>query len=674
MNIDKNLKPFERHGTIFVGEAGSKNVKGHCVFCLEKNHFFVNVANQLWDCKKCGRSGNISKYLEEVVSFTKKELKLTSLKTLSKDRSLKEETLKEFEMGFNPITGMYCFPVYSADKKIIDVKSFKLGTAPSVTSGCNVGLFNSKTVATDRHNREIWITEGEWDCLTAFEILKETEHEVIPVSVPGAGTFKQEWINLFKGKSITLLFDNDKAGREGERKVYTLLKDITKQIKVVHWNATNPEGFDLRDFYKQNNLSAKKTFKALQSLIHSQPRIKEAHSSNSEAEDKAEENLKYGYGLNYVQVVDGYKKWLHLRDEEIINVMFGTVIANRLAGDPVWMFLVAPPSGSKTEMLMSLTDALNIYTATSLTPHALVSGASFGNGADPSLIPKLNGKVLVIKDFTTILNMPVVFREEVFGILRDAYDGRTEKIFGNGITRNYESKFGVLAGVTPAIDLLAHDQTALGERFLKCRFKNNGGEAEIAMIRKAISNINKENEMRAYINEIGKNTINYDFENHVPTIPEPIIEKTISLARLVALMRGAVIRERYTGDVILKPTPEVGTRLTKQFIKLGMGVAMFKRQDSLTDADFNTMKRVALDTIPERIHDLVFRLVRSKKRESFNLEECSNATNLPNATCSKILQDLTMLNAIKKDAKKSFKNEYTFTDSFFKLLTDSTTI
>ena len=54
------------------------------------------------------------------------------------------------------------------------------------------------------------------------------------------------------------------------------------------------------------------------------------------------------------EVIRVFDKWLALNDKTPVNAMLGTVAANLLAGDPVWLGLIAPPSSAKTELLNSL--------------------------------------------------------------------------------------------------------------------------------------------------------------------------------------------------------------------------------------------------------------------------------------------------------------------------------
>jgi len=56
-----------------------------------------------------------------------------------------------------------------------------------------------------------------------------------------------------------------------------------------------------------------------------------------------------------------------------------------------------------------------------------------------------------------------IARDEIFGTLRDAYDGKITKRFANGIVRAYQSTFGLVAGVTPAIESFVVTHAMLGE-------------------------------------------------------------------------------------------------------------------------------------------------------------------------------------------------------------------
>jgi hypothetical protein len=103
----------------------------------------------------------------------------------------------------------------------------------------------------------------------------------------------------------------------------------------------------------------------------------------------------------------------------------------------VWLLIVAPSGGTKTELIRSVKNYPGMYTLSSLTSKTLISGKIHKNKEGDQevkvfgLAQKLNGQVLLIKDFTIILDLPAAERGEIFAQLRDLYDGYIEKGFGN---------------------------------------------------------------------------------------------------------------------------------------------------------------------------------------------------------------------------------------------------
>src|SRR5713226_3493981 len=92
--------------------------------------------------------------------------------------------------------------------------------------------------------------------------------------------------------------------------------------------------------------------------------------------------------------------WLSLPTPEALDIVLAVVLANRCSTDPLWMFLVAPPSSAKTELLRALGDVSDTYPLSNLTASTFASG--FQNPSKTSLLPKITGKLLVLKDFTTV--------------------------------------------------------------------------------------------------------------------------------------------------------------------------------------------------------------------------------------------------------------------------------
>lgn len=341
------------------------------------------------------------------------------------------------------------------------------------------------------------------------------------------------------------------------------------------------------------------------------------------------------------------KSWLKIEDPHLLDFVLAMILTVEIPGDPIWAFLVAPPGGTKTELLRLLSDDPIVYTLSTLTPQTLISGLP--NKRTPDILPLINGKMLIIKDFTSILQMDYRQRDEVFGQLREAYDGYLEKAFGSGVGKvSYESKFGILAGVTPAIDIFRTVHQLLGERFLNFRIIQ--GASQLAKIKAARLIGGLEDEMRAYLRDVTRRTIATLRKDLVEEFDESkeVGAELDALAAVTAKMRTSVLRDR--GGLILdyEPASEIGTRLVKQYKKLGTAFANVLG-NGLSEDVLVYLRRIARDTIPSRNFDLIYAL--SKCNDRAKTQEVAELTRLPKRTIRRYLENQYVLGNVDREQK-----------------------
>lgn len=666
------LRCFQQHGFEQQGEASGGNVYGRCPLCGKDKHFYVKAEDKVWDCKRCGHKGGFQSFLDAAFSASREAVPLDAMSRLARDRGLDVKTLEHFNVGYNSFTESFLVPILDiSGKKVWDLRLYKNKKLLS-TAGCHVGLFNWSSL--DSEADVIYICEGEWDGMALYEArTKAKAPNAAIVAVPGAGTFKADWISHFKNRKVRVLYDNDKAGREGSLKIYNVLKTLTDDLTFLQWPEGTGEGFDVRDLYKAEG--ARKALAFIDEHLGEVPpgaQEDEVLVTDSKQAVARETSKLDGLGVSPERVYETYQKWLHLPDTVVLDFMFGTVIANRLPGDPLWGQLVGPSGATKTELLQSLTGAPMIVTATSLTPHALVSGANFSGGGDPSLLPKWNGKVAIIKDMTVLLSMNPLHREEIFSIFRDAYDGKTEKNFGNGVCRSYEVKFGIIAGVTPIIEIFAEEHTALGERFLRFPVSvPTTMKGKLDLARRAMNNTLSEDQMRLELREVAREVLNFKFPDKVE-IPEEMNERILHAAQLLALLRSTIKRDNFTKEITYKPFSEMATRLSKQFRKMLYGVALFRRLDVADERCYEVIKRIVVGTIPSRMNDILRMMYKKDKFKFYDLETLSASTRLPSITTQRLLDGLTVLDVLKRSSYSgNVKTEWGFTKEALMLIETS---
>jgi hypothetical protein len=351
-----------------------------------------------------------------------------------------------------------------------------------------------------------------------------------------------------------------------------------------------------------------------------------------------------------------FDKWLTLDDPTVLDVILGTILAHRLKGDPLWLFLVGPPGGVKTELLRAFSPHPGVFAVSTLSPSALISGY-ITEAADPSLLPKLDGRVLVIKDFTAILQMQREARQEVISTLRDAYDGEACKVFGTGETKSYRSRFGVVAATTPVLDEYSSINAMLGERFL--RYRVGTGET-LAKIDRAICNATSEDTMRSELSRAACGVLVR--EAATPSVPDAIAKRLKHLANFLATARSEVARDR-AGTVTYRPVPEIGTRVGKQLKKLALGIGMARGLSVIDDDVYRLVVRVALDSLPSMRALILTELwaLRANFQQTANIAE---ACELDTETCRRWLSDLRLLGIMEREIGSRNAHSWRLTDSF----------
>ncbi len=363
-------------------------------------------------------------------------------------------------------------------------------------------------------------------------------------------------------------------------------------------------------------------------------------------------------------------KWFYIEDDRIIDVIMAVYVANRFNADPIWLIIIAPPSNTKTELLRAFDGHKNAFFLSNLTPSTLVSGKT-SKKSEPSLLPKLNDKMVIIKDFTTILSMRSENRQEILAQLRETYDGQYSKSFGTGKTFDWTGKFGLIAACTPVYDSHYSVIGSMGERFVLYRSENMSG---VKMGLQAQKIVGQEDKMRAEIKKAIHKFINQfnSLKNVEFNKNEEVNNMVISLACFCAYARCPVERDRYTQAVKYDPMPEGTPRLVKQFMQLGMGLALIHGKNSIDTEIYETIKKIGRDLMPAHRLKILWKLwdlgAYADAYEWPTTKEIAEAVNRPTTTTKLLLEDLMIAGVLNRDTKREGKsNPYTWqlTDEIF---------
>lgn len=288
-----------------------------------------------------------------------------------------------------------------------------------------------------------------------------------------------------------------------------------------------------------------------------------------------------------------FRRWLLIEDDALMPVLTGAVLAHRLRSDPVWLLIVAPPGGTKSELLRSLYDYPGIFPLSSLTARTLASGLDVPAG-DQSLLARLTNEILVLKDFTTVLEISHEERQAILAQLREVYDGRFDKVWGTGHEVHWTGRLGFLAGVTPVIDRHQGAMSLLGERFVLFRPRMPDRNALATM---ALKGVGDEARMRRELVRAMHGFLRAR-RTAAPVVSEELRGRLAVVADLVTRARSAVVRDGYSRGLEYVPEPEAPTRFAKVLLSLAQGVALAYDSPAPTERELCLVLRVALDCVP----------------------------------------------------------------------------
>lgn len=159
---------------------------------------------------------------------------------LLEHRGVTTDAVKYFKLGYDG--ARVTIPIENQFELIVNQRRYditKKSDAKMISHGKGYGgatLFPSFNL----HKDKVVLVEGEWDAILGNQC-------GIPCicSTGGAGYWCQEFNELLSGKDVTILYDNDEAGRKGSD---LAASNLAKYASVVRVTEYPHEGCDLTDF------------------------------------------------------------------------------------------------------------------------------------------------------------------------------------------------------------------------------------------------------------------------------------------------------------------------------------------------------------------------------------------------------------------------------------------
>ena len=161
-------------------------------------------------------------------------------------RGINEDTIREYELGWDQISQAFTIPVYEQDGTLFNVRKYrpnapsdkKIFWAVPKDPDKKVPLYPESSMDSDA----VVLAEGETDALMSCQV-------GVPAvtGTAGANTWRMEWSERFKGKQVFIAYDRDSAGEKGARQAAEHLEPFARDIFLVKIPLRKP-GADISDY------------------------------------------------------------------------------------------------------------------------------------------------------------------------------------------------------------------------------------------------------------------------------------------------------------------------------------------------------------------------------------------------------------------------------------------
>lgn len=637
--------------------------------CLKENHFYANCGTGLWHCKKCDRSGNPNTLITDLHEQAYNRTTEKQLKFIAKQRYISLETLEKARFAYDPVNDRYFVPffTYNPGTKSYNQTLNNLGyfqpSLPNIKDrfvikkgkGLPTYLYNPGIHPVPPNN-VARILEGEWDNLAFYDIYPSTQDMVL--GKPGSG-FPVQCMHTMKDVEEFYLYpDNDVEGQNQQiRTIGVITQEApNKKIFAFDWSLiaeyqifdksakkiVKDAPKDVRDMLKDDT----KKDSISQDIINAEVEVDLSEVDIVATDEVAPGHIRDVFSVphvnsfgNYLQRMRDSMLYITSENELAIAAVHAVTCTIDIRDQPLWVFLIGPPSSGKTTFIDSFGGKNQWYDCLSkLSAESLVSGWKDNSGQESSYLPSLDDKSLFVKDFTVTLQGTIEAQKKVMGLLTDIYDGYVKIHHGNNKLNEFITYFNMIAGVTPAIH--AHSSVHIGERFLRIDWLGKGYDRREYALR-AVRNFGKDNDGKKQ--ELSEATIGFSRFLREKTLNQEIEEHCINpivdLAEFVAIIRTKPEMDRFDG-LKYRPEAELGPRLAKQLCKIYVG-SRHAMGDSYNA--FRVLKKLAFDTCQGFPLDIVRFILENPRAIK---EEIAEGIGVHTQATYRVLQQLETIGVI----------------------------
>jgi Domain of unknown function (DUF3854) len=447
-----------------------------------------------------------------------------------------------------------------------------------------------------------------------------------------------DWRDVaLNGRRVVLAFDGDVARKRPVRSALLALAEYLAgkgaAVEYLHLPDDDANKVGLDDYLLHHGLEE------LRALVRPDP---PPMAADDQAAEMPPATVPPATPVPLPDALATFRRWLHLDDTGPVLAVAAAVVANMAPGDPVWLLIVGPPSGGKTEVLASVMPLPMVVAAATISEAALLSGTSQrerAKNATGGLLRQVGDfGILLAKDFTSVLAQNRDTARAAMAALREVYDGRWDRPVGSdgGKILHWSGKCGFIGGVTPSYDRYGAIVNTLGDRYLLLRLPDVDARSQAVS---ALAQAEHETAMRTELAAAMTGLIaTADLTRVHAPLNNTETEALVVLSSFTARARTVVERDGYTGELLVMPQAEGPARLIKAMRRMYGALGALGVDDATR---WDVLIRMALDCGPAIRTPLMRALLLA--HQPTRTRDLAQTAGLVTKTANRQLDDLHLL-------------------------------
>lgn len=360
--------------------------------------------------------------------------------------------------------------------------------------------------------------------------------------------------------------------------------------------------------------------------------------------------------------------------ESLIKAVLAVCISVKLnLPSALWLMVIGVPSSAKTDLVNFLRSSNLVYFVDTLTQNPFASGYIAPEGKKTyDMLPELNNKCFVVKDYTTIYSLNSETIKKLIGELVSIYDGQFKKFSPTRGLKEYITNFSHIGCITPtALNRHTQYMNIIGPRFLFYRIPKLNSEDskrgfEIAWHEdrknrlKGIEKVVCEFLRQLAAKLDSEENIEIDFTD------ETIKATLEQLAIFTSKSRGIVITQEQTFKdsedknityhEVVDWQIEEPWRAFQQLKGLAVALAIINQSNRISQTEIAILEKIVLSSMPVQRAET---LECFKNEKTLTSRQLSQLTKKSQRTCQRLLKELQFLDIVESsDPDGAIAKEY----------------